>query len=104
MPYVGEIRAFTSKLPEHWLPCDGRLLPFDTYPALGAAIGTSYGGDGGAKFALPDLRGRVVAGADPRRSQANGATSGSAAKGSSLIPFAVGRWGISVYGEFPFKD
>ncbi len=44
MPYVGEIRAFTSKLPEHWLPCDGRLLPFDTYPALGAAIATSYDG------------------------------------------------------------
>jgi microcystin-dependent protein len=105
MPYVGEIRAFTSELPPHWLPCDGRLLPFDQYPALGAAIGTSYGGDDpAAKFALPDLRARVVAGADPGRNQPNGATSGSAAKGSSLIPYAVARWGISAYGEFPFKD
>jgi microcystin-dependent protein len=103
MPYVGEIRVFTSELPEHWLPCDGRLLPFNRYPALGATIGTSYGGDDPtARFALPDLRGRVVAGADPRRSQPNGATSGS--RGAAEIPYAVARWGISVYGEFPFKD
>jgi microcystin-dependent protein len=103
MPYVGEIRAFTSELPQDWLPCDGRLLPFNRYPALGAAIITAYGGDDRANtFALPDLRGRVVAGADPGRNQPNGATSGS--RGTDEIPYAVARWGISVYGEFPFRD
>jgi microcystin-dependent protein len=105
MPYVGEIRAFTSELPQDWLPCDGRLLPFNKYPALGAAISTSYGGDDRAQmFALPDLRGRVVAGADPGQKQPNGVTSGAVDMGSTLLPYTVIRWGISVSGVFPFKD
>jgi microcystin-dependent protein len=89
-----------------WAICDGSELQANRNDALLAAIRVRFAGDGGddptARFALPDLRGRVVAGADPRRSQPNGATSGS--RGAAEIPYAVARWGISVYGEFPFKD
>jgi microcystin-dependent protein len=104
MPYVGEIRAFTSELPRAWLPCDGRLLPIDKYQALYSTIGMVYGGDDSTKFALPDLRGRVVAGADPGLNQPIGETSGSAPNGSPAIPYAVARWAISVYGEYPSTD
>jgi microcystin-dependent protein len=101
MPYLGEIRSFTSELPRDWLPCDGRVLSFDRHVALGSLIGRYYGGDERADtFALPDLRGRVVAGADPGREQPQGATSG--AKGADEIPYAVVRWGISASGEYPF--
>jgi microcystin-dependent protein len=101
MAYLGEIRSFTSELPRDWLPCDGRVLSFDRHVALGTLLGRSYGGnDQGDTFALPDLRGRVVAGADPGRNQPAGATSGS--KGAHEIPYAVARWGISVSGEYPF--
>jgi microcystin-dependent protein len=59
-PYIGEIRLFAGNFaPAGWAPCDGRLLAVDDYEALFALIGTTYGGDGQATFALPDLRGRV---------------------------------------------
>jgi microcystin-dependent protein len=35
------------------------LLPISQYAALYSLLGTYYGGDGKATFALPDLRGRV---------------------------------------------
>ena len=63
MPLVGEVRAFaTNTLPAGFLPADGRQLPIGAYPALYATIGTRYGGDGPGNFALPDLRGRAIAG------------------------------------------
>ncbi|MBS1687751.1 MAG: tail fiber protein [Bacteroidetes bacterium] len=55
---------------EGWLVCDGRLYDRTDvkYQRLFNAIGTSWGGDGGNKFAVPDLRGLflrgVVEGAD----------------------------------------
>jgi microcystin-dependent protein len=104
MPYLGEIRAFASGLPQGWLPCDGRQLSVNQNNALFALIGIAYGGDGTVTFALPDLRGRVVAGTDPGLDQRNGVTSGSAAEPSSLIPYVVARWGIAVSGEFPTRD
>jgi microcystin-dependent protein len=104
MPYVGEIRAFASELPDGWLPCDGRLLAINRYNILFALVGTLYGGDGITTFALPDLRGRVVAGADSGRDEPNAALSGSGAEHPSLIPYAVSRWGIAEYGEFPQRE
>jgi microcystin-dependent protein len=104
MPFLGEIRAFTSDLPQGWLPCDGRLLPISQNNALFALVGTAYGGNGISTFALPDLRGRVVAGTDSGLNQRNGATSGSGAEHPSLIPYAVGRWGIAVVGDFPQRE
>lgn len=45
--------------PEGWALCAGQTLNVADHPALFAAIGTSFGGDGRETFALPDLRGRI---------------------------------------------
>ena len=61
--FIGEIRVVTYTFaPLGWADCDGRLLAIAEYDALFALIGTTYGGDGQNTFALPDLRGRVMAG------------------------------------------
>ena len=44
-----------STPPDGWLECNGALLQISQYPALHAAIGTTYGGNGTTTFALPDL-------------------------------------------------
>lgn len=60
LPYIGEIRMFAGNFaPQGWMFCDGQLLPIAEYDALFTLIGTTYGGDGMATFALPDLRGRL---------------------------------------------
>lgn len=46
-----------------WVPADGALLPIKGNEQLFELLQTTYGGDGVATFALPDLRGRVVANA-----------------------------------------
>jgi microcystin-dependent protein len=58
-PYLGEIRMFAGNYaPEGWMFCEGQLLPISEFETLFNLIGTTYGGDGQATFALPDLRGR----------------------------------------------
>jgi microcystin-dependent protein len=47
--------------PDQWVICDGSSVPKNTYSALFAAIGYTYGGSGD-NFNLPDLRGRVPVG------------------------------------------
>jgi microcystin-dependent protein len=63
---TGSITAYAgSQAPAGWLLCDGRELGRTEYPALYAAIGTTYGaGDGSSTFNLPDLRGRFLRGWD----------------------------------------
>ncbi len=69
--YVGEIRIFAGNYgPAGWRVCDGALLPISGNEALFSLIGTTYGGDGEATFAVPDLRGRLPVG------QGNGLTMG----------------------------
>src|SRR5438876_3632632 len=59
-PYVGEIRMFAGNFaPAGWMFCQGQLLPISENETLFQLIGTTYGGDGQATFALPDLRGRI---------------------------------------------
>jgi microcystin-dependent protein len=94
MPYVGEIRAFRSEVPEGWLRCEGQHLNVDDYPVLVSLIEYRFGGNGGTEFALPDLRGRATAGADPRHGQGPGATSGLSGDDDTEIPYGVVRWGI----------
>ena len=61
-PYVGEIRMFGGNFaPTGWALCQGQLLPISEYEVLFNLIGTTYGGDGRATFALPDLQGRLPA-------------------------------------------
>jgi microcystin-dependent protein len=58
--YTGEIVLLGFNFaPVDFLACEGQLLPISEYEALFNLIGTTYGGDGQATFALPDLRGRV---------------------------------------------
>ncbi|MEX0781292.1 MAG: tail fiber protein [Dehalococcoidia bacterium] len=59
-PFVGEIRLFAGNFaPAGWAFCDGTTLPISENETLFNLIGTTYGGDGGTTFNLPDLRGRV---------------------------------------------
>jgi microcystin-dependent protein len=59
-PFVAEIRIFPFNFaPKGWAWCDGQLLPISQNTALFSLLGTTYGGDGKANFALPDLQGRA---------------------------------------------
>jgi microcystin-dependent protein len=59
MPYAG------ASAPTGYLFCDGDAVSRATYSDLFGIIGVTYGaGDGSTTFALPDLRGRVIAGQD----------------------------------------
>jgi microcystin-dependent protein len=59
-PYIGEIRMFGSNFPPvGWAFCNGQLMPISENEALFQLIGTTYGGDGQANFALPDLQCRI---------------------------------------------
>ncbi len=61
-PYVGQLCTVAQDwCPAGTLPADGRLLAIADHVFLYSLIGTIYGGDGATKFALPDLRGRIVA-------------------------------------------
>ena len=83
MPFdrtIGEILAlaFAGRIPpEGYLVCDGSLYSVKQYDALFKLIGTRFGGDGITNFAVPDLRGRAVVGA-------NGAAIGTAAGKSQV--------------------
>jgi microcystin-dependent protein len=57
----------------------GQSLPLNQYAALYSLLGITFGGDGRSNFQLPDLRGKVVVGYDPRDAgRAVGANGGSA--------------------------
>lgn len=63
----GTIIAFAgpkTKIPAGWVVCDGQLYDRTerAYVNLFDAIGVSWGGDGGNKFAVPDLRGLFLRG------------------------------------------
>jgi microcystin-dependent protein len=63
---AGTINSFAgTTAPSGWLLCAGQTVSRSTYANLFAVVGTTYGaGDGSTTFALPDLRGRTVAGKD----------------------------------------
>lgn len=58
LPHAG------TSAPAGFVACDGSLVDgtTPTYLALWQAIGLTWGGTGQSSFALPDLRGRVIAG------------------------------------------
>jgi microcystin-dependent protein len=56
--FVAEIRIFAGNFaPTGWAFCDGQILPISQNTALFSLLGTTYGGDGKATFALPNLQG-----------------------------------------------
>lgn len=82
--FLGEIRVFAGDYaPQGWALCDGSQLGIAGNEALFTLLGTTYGGDGVANFALPDLRGRVAIG------QGQGAGRSFRALGQSLGAEAV---------------
>jgi microcystin-dependent protein len=63
-PFVSEIFMFGGNFtPAGYVPTNGQLIPISSNTALFSLLGTNFGGDGRATFALPDLRGRVLLGA-----------------------------------------
>jgi microcystin-dependent protein len=63
MPIGGLLDFAGATAPAGWLLCDGATYAIASYPKLFAVISTRYGGDGVNNFRVPDLRGRVAAGA-----------------------------------------
>lgn len=59
VPVSTIIFTAASGVPAGWLNCNGAGLSTAAYPALFAAIGTTWGG-GAGWFALPDLRGKFL--------------------------------------------
>lgn len=91
---IGSVTAFAgSAAPSGWLLCGGQTVSRTQYSGLFLTIGTTYGsGDGSTTFALPDLRGRVIAGEDDMGgTAANRLTSG----GSGINGVALGAVGGS---------
>jgi len=80
IPYAGTLNS----IPDGWLLCDGTLVDKNTYPALYAALGNSWGGTT-THFRLPDARGMFLRGVaygsgnDPDR----GSRTASAAGGNT---------------------
>jgi microcystin-dependent protein len=61
-PFMAEIKIFTSDFaPQGWAMCNGQIMQINQNQALFSILGTRYGGNGQATFALPDFRGRVPA-------------------------------------------
>lgn len=62
---LGEVAWLAhDTIPAGWARADGAVLPINQNQALFSILGTTYGGDGENDFALPDLRGRAVLGAE----------------------------------------
>lgn len=75
--FVGQVAQFGGTFaPGGFAFADGQLLSIAEHEMLFSVIGTTYGGDGVASFALPDLRGRTIVGAGT---------------GNGLSPLAVGQ-------------
>lgn len=61
--FVAEIRIFPFNFaPRGWATCDGQILPISQNTALFSLLGTYYGGNGVANFALPNLGDSAVLG------------------------------------------
>ena len=59
-PFMGELRIMSFNFaPKGWAMCNGQLLPINQNQALFSILGTIYGGDGRATFALPNFQGRM---------------------------------------------
>lgn len=68
--YAGSKESLAALDAQGWVLCDGRLVENNNqrFQNLFRAIGTSWGGDGASKFALPDLRGLFLRGVNDNSS------------------------------------
>ena len=63
VPTGGVMLWPVASTPTGWLRCDGAVYDIADYPALGALLGSTYGGNGTTTFGVPDYRGRTPVGA-----------------------------------------
>jgi microcystin-dependent protein len=67
---VGSVTAYAlATPPAGWLLCDGTVHNISSYPALGAGLGSTYGGNGTTTFAVPNLKGRIPVGLDSSQTE-----------------------------------
>ena len=67
---VGSVTAYAlATPPAGWLLCDGTVHDISSYPALGAGLGSTYGGNGTTTFAVPNLKGRMPVGLDSAQTE-----------------------------------
>ena len=116
---IGNVLAFAgNRVPNGYREAAGQTLDIADFPDLFQLIGTTYGGNGTTTFALPDLRGRTLVGADatnPLGTLFGGETDtitlanmpvsmgGSATPISNYQPsFAVDFW-MATQGIFPSR-
>ena len=97
-PYAG------ATAPAGWLLCFGQAISRTVYSTLFTAIGTTYGvGDGSTTFALPDMRGRAVAGQDDMGGTSanrlttpiNGDTLGAVGGSESSLAHSIATSGVT---------
>ena len=60
-----------TRVPNNWLPCDGREMGNQSYRALFNVIGFEYGQVGRTNFRLPNLQARVPMGAGQGKNLTN---------------------------------
>jgi microcystin-dependent protein len=71
-PYIGSVCVMAvspSRFPgigSSYLLAMGQTMQINQATALYSLVGTTFGGNGSSNFNLPDLRGRVIVGYDPR--------------------------------------
>lgn len=64
-PVLGEIMVYAGTVPPTgWAFCSGQTLSINQNQALFSLLQNTFGGNGTTTFALPDLRGTAVIGAD----------------------------------------
>lgn len=60
-PFIGQLMPMANTYcPKGSMPANGQILSVQSYTALFALLGATYGGNGITTFALPDLRGRAA--------------------------------------------
>lgn len=83
----GAIQAFAvSAAPAGWLVADGSAVSSTAYPALAAALGTTWGAAPAGQFRLPDLRGEFLRGTDAGRNVDPGRVVGSSQDWATAAP------------------
>ena len=114
-PFVGEIMVVAFDFPPRgWAFCNGQILSIAQNGALYSEIDTTYGGDGIATFALPDLRGRAPLHSGARTNlpkfalgeKAEGARlkASDAADAPVATPTLVLNYVIALRGRRPLRD
>jgi Phage Tail Collar Domain len=83
IPFMG------ATIPQGWLAADGSSISQTTYPALFAALGTTWGSAGPGLFNLPDLRGKVLIGTSPSILFASSAPLGRGGSGAELPSYVA---------------